>query len=73
MHDAETRRLHPRHFEAADCHVGLGVDVLLEHQLVIHLVDVVARQHDHVFGLIALDDVEVLVDGVGSAGIPLGF
>ena len=50
MHHAEAGRLHARHFEAADGHVGAGVDVLLQHQLVVHLVDVVAGQDDHVSG-----------------------
>ena len=49
MHDAEAGRLHARHFEAADGDVGAGVDVLPQHQLVVHLVDVVAGQDDHVF------------------------
>ena len=56
-----------RHLEAADGDVGACVDVLLEHQLVVHLVDVVAGQDDDVFGRVALDDVDVLVDGVGGA------
>ena len=46
MHDAEAGRLHARHLEAADGHVGAGVDMLLEHQLVVHLVDVVAGEDD---------------------------
>ena len=50
VHDAEADRLHARHFEAADRHVGARVDVLLQHLLVVHLVDVVAGQDDHVFG-----------------------
>jgi hypothetical protein len=50
MHDAEAGGFHARHFEAADGHVGARIDVLAQHQLVVHLVDVVARQDDHVFG-----------------------
>ncbi len=44
MHDAEARGLHARHFEAAHRHVRRGIDVLAQHQLVIHLVDVVAAR-----------------------------
>ena len=71
MHDAEAGRLHARHFEAADGHVGAGIDVLAQHHLVVHLVDVVAGQHHDVVGAVALDDVDVLVDGVGGAVVPL--
>ena len=49
VHHAEAGRLHARHLEAADGDVGAGVDVLPQHQLVVHLVDVVAGEDDHVF------------------------
>ena len=45
-------------------------DVLLQHLLVVHLVDVVAGQHDHEMRIVAFDDVDVLVDRVGGAKIP---
>ncbi len=73
MHDAEAGGLHARHLEAADGDIGAGVGVLLEHQLVVHLVDVIAGQHDDVLGRVAADDVEVLVNRVRGAGVPLGL
>ena len=42
-------------------------------RLVVHLVDMVAGQDDHVFGPVGLDDVDVLVDRVGGALVPLGL
>ena len=66
-------RVHARHLDAADGHVRRQFDVLPKHQLVVHLVDVVARQHDHVGRRVARDDVDVLVDGVGRAGVPHGL
>ena len=48
-----------------------GVDVLAQHQLVVHLVDVVAGEDDHVFRTVGLDDVDVLVDRVRRALVPL--
>ena len=51
-HDAEARRLHARHLDAADGDVGLRIDVLAQHQLVVHLVDVVAGEDDDVFGAV---------------------
>ena len=71
MHDTETGRLHARHFEAADGDVGAGIDVLAQHHLVVHLVDVIAGEDHHVFGPVGLDDVDVLVDRVRGAFIPL--
>ena len=73
MHDAEADGLHPRHLEAADGDVGALVDVLLQHQLVVHLVDVVAGEDHHELRAVVGDDVEVLVDRVGGALVPLGL
>ena len=43
-----------------------------QHIAVIHLVDVVAGQNQHVLGIVTLDEVDVLIDGVGRALIPIG-
>ena len=48
VHDAEAARLRARHLDAADRHVRALLDVLLQHRLVVHLVDVVAGEHDDV-------------------------
>jgi len=45
--------------------------VLLEHEAVVHLVDVVAGEDEDVLGLFGTDGVDVLVDGVGGAGVPV--
>ena len=45
--------------------------MLAEHDLVIHLVDVVARQNEEEFRPVAVDDVDVLGDCVRRAEIPL--
>ena len=70
VHDAEGGGLRLRDLDARDRHVGAFAHVLVQHLLVVHLVDVVAGQDDQVFRRIALDDVEVLVDRVGGAGVP---
>ena len=46
MHDAEGTRLLARHLETAHGNVGFGLDMLLEHDLVVHLVDVVAGENN---------------------------
>ena len=59
-----------RHGQAAHRHIGPAVDMLLQHDLVVHLVDMVARKDDHVFHAIAVDDVDVLGHSVGGAQVP---
>ncbi|MCY1225515.1 hypothetical protein D9M72_377130 [compost metagenome] len=73
MHDAEAGRFHAWHFEAADGDVGAGIDVLLQHQFVVHLVNMVAGKDHHVLDAVVLDDVNVLIDGIGGALVPLRF
>ena len=70
MHDAEALGLLERGLETADGDVGAGVDMLLQHLLVVHLVDVIAGEQHHEQGTIALDDVDVLIDGVRGAEVP---
>ena len=48
-HDAEAARVHARHLDAADGDVGPELDVLDEHALIVHLVDMVAGEDDDVF------------------------
>ena len=69
-HDAERRRLLARHFDDADGDVGALLDVRGEHRAVVHLVDVIAGQHQHVPRMVQADDLQVLVQRVGGAAIP---
>jgi hypothetical protein len=73
VHHPEAFGLLERGLEAADRHVRARVDVLLQHLLVVHLVDVVAGEQDDEQGTIALDDVDVLKDRVRRAQIPHGL
>ena len=50
--------------------VGAGVAVLLHHEGVVHLVDVVAGEDEDVLGFLGADGVDVLEDGVGCALVP---
>ena len=42
-----------------------------EHPRVIHLVDVIARQHDQVARTLTRDGIEILIHGVRRALIPM--
>src|SRR5262249_48600718 len=53
--------------------VRTAVDVLSQHQFVVHLVDMVACENDDVLRAVAFDDVHVLKDGIGSPEIPLAL
>src|SRR6266852_4494695 len=58
-------------FDGGDGAVGGGIDMLLKHFCVIHFVDVIAGEDENVFRALAADGINVLINGVGSALIPL--
>ena len=45
-------------------------DVGAQHLAVIHLIDMVAREDQHVIRIVHLDEVQVLIDGVRGAFVP---
>src|SRR5689334_15057692 len=73
MHDAEALRFSERHFQAADGNIGRLRHMLLQHRLVIHFVDMVAGKDDDMPWRIALDDVDILINGISRTGVPLLF
>jgi hypothetical protein len=60
-----------RDLDRGQRHVGVLLEMEPQHLRVVHLVDVVARQHDDVPRRLAHDRVEVLVHGVGRAEVPV--
>ena len=70
VEDAEARRFFPRHFAHGDGQIRAVLDVLAQHRVVIHLVDVVAGEHQHVLRIPLRDEGNVLIDGVGRALVP---
>ena len=70
LQDTETLRFFGRHFDRRERRPGTVLAVELEHLRVVHLVDVIAGQHDELTGILPQDGVEVLVDGVRRAEIP---
>jgi len=68
---AETEGFFEINLNGGQGDVGRGVEVLLHHLAVIHFVDVIAGKNKDVFGLLGADGINVLVDRVGGALIPL--
>ena len=72
-HHAKFAGFHPRNHQTANGDIRARVYMLLKHALIIHLVDMIARQNDHVFGRVAGDDIDILINRVGGAFIPHQF
>ena len=45
-------------------------NVGVEHLVVIHFVDVVARENQHIIRIVLLDEADVLKNGVGRSAVP---
>jgi hypothetical protein len=67
---AEVARLAHRYLDHADRDVGALLDVVGDHRAIVHLVDVVPGEHQHVFGVVRDDQLKILVHGVGGAAVP---
>src|SRR5262249_43176783 len=71
LHYAEVVGLTGINEDGGQGHVGAGGVVLVQHGLVVHFVDVIAGQDDHVLALLAANGIDVLVNGVGGAQVPV--
>mmetsp|Transcript_28475 Transcript_28475/g.53348 ORF Transcript_28475/g.53348 Transcript_28475/m.53348 type:complete len:417 (-) Transcript_28475:13-1263(-) len=71
FHHAKGAGLHPGDLDTADGHIRAAFDVLFDHQGIVLLVNMVARQNDDVFRAIAANDVDVLGDSVSGAFVPV--
>ena len=70
--DTEARGLLPRHLQHSDGTVRIVLFVEVDHLGVVHLVDVVTGEHHYIFRVVLLNKIDVLVNGVRRALIPLG-
>jgi len=70
-HTELLRGLGGGYFDSGDGDVGGGVGVLLEHTAVIHFVDVIAGEDEDEFRTLTADGIDVLIDRVGGALVPL--
>src|SRR5688572_20811402 len=69
-HDSELVRLGNRHLHTADRDVRAAFLVEREQRPVVHFIDVVACENEDGLGTMLMNDVEVLVNGVGRAAVP---
>ena len=70
LEDAEGTGLLPGHRHRGHGHVGVAGEMEIQHLPVVHLIDVVAGEDQDLLGTLALQQGEVLVDGVGGAPVP---
>src|SRR5262245_28164220 len=69
--DAESTRVSQRYLERRERRVSVSLQMEAQHLRIVHLVHVIARQHDDVARRLTVDGVEVLEHGIGRAEIPV--
>ena len=72
VHDPEAGRFFKRNAQHGDRTVCFFRLMEIEHLVVIHLVDMVARQNENIFGRISVNKVEILINGVRGPLVPVG-
>ncbi|CDE05090.1 putative uncharacterized protein [Anaerotruncus sp. CAG:390] len=71
-HDTEAARLAERHLDNGNGAVGAVFLVRVKHLRIVHFVDMVARQHKHIFGIVPVDELNILIDRICGAAVPVG-
>ena len=72
FHHPEARHFIRTNGQSREGDVGAGIIVVLEHQPVVHFVNVVAGKNQHMLRLFRADGVDVLVNRVRGAHVPIG-
>ena len=70
-HDTEAACLFDRHRHTCDGDICVVCFVIFQHNLIIHLIDVVAGKDQNVVRIVAFHVLQVLINGVRSTGIPV--
>ena len=68
--NAEARRFLPRNLAHGDGQIRALGDMLAEHGIVVHLIDMVAGKHEDVFRIPLGDERDILIDGVCRTLVP---
>jgi len=70
INNSEGRSVFARHSDTGDGASQPGVDVILQHGVDIHPINVVGAKDHNVVGTLVIDEVEGLVDGVSTSLVP---
>ena len=70
-HYAEAARLFLWHRHDRNGYGCILLFVVIQHHLVVHLVDMVAGQDQYIVRIKALHVFDILIDGIGCAGVPV--
>ena len=70
MHNAKVGGFRFGHFKATNCNVSTLINMLAQHEFIIHFVNMIARQNNNIFGAIIRDNISVLVHSICRATIP---
>ena len=70
VHDSKAAGLFQRHINDRHSQTGMLILVLSEHVVIVHLVNMVARENEDIFGVDAVDISHILVYGMAGPQEP---
>ena len=68
---AERLGLIGRHLDTADRQFSFRLDMRGQHLGIVHRIDMIAAQNQHIVRFVSVDDIQVLVDRIGGTLVPL--
>ena len=71
IHNAEAAGLIQRHVQNGNGTVRTRFLMLLQHLAVVHFIDMVTGQNQHVVRIITVDEIQILIDRIGGTLIPV--
>ena len=71
LHDSEFLCSVALDSQCTDGQIGLHVLVILDHRVIVHLVNVISSQNHKILGAFLFDGINVLVDRIGCPLIPI--
>ncbi len=73
LHDAQGRGLIAGHRDAGDGKRRAHSDMVQNQSRIIHFIDMVTGEDHHVLGTVVTDNIDILINGIGCALIPMFF
>ena len=71
-HDAEFIGAFDRHIHDADGNIRFALLVVRNHRAVVHFINMIARQNQHVRRVMRADEIKILIHRIGGTTIPEG-
>ena len=71
IHDAKTAGFLPRYRTNRNCQLGFLFLMELEHRIIVHFINVIARQYQQIIRTVGVNEINILGNGICSSAIDI--